>query len=354
MKTTEIVSVNAISPQLDAIQKGADLILAGEVVAFPTETVYGLGANAFDPQAVEKIFAAKGRPANDPLIVHLSTIDEIVKVAVDIPDFVWQLGQHFWPGPLTLVLQRQPTIPLNVTAGLDTVAVRVPNHPVALALIRASRTAIAAPSANLFSGVSPTSAQHVFADLGGRIPLILDGGKTSIGVESTVVDCTKLPVQILRPGGISLEQLREFLGHVDVYSNNPGDTQAVHSPGMLDKHYSPRARLFFCLSSSAEKYHPFFQEQIKQHLLLGQSVGVLAADEDEHWLKVNFPVVEIISVGSENQPQEIASRLYAALRELDNRHVDCIFARDFGAASVGLAIRDRLLRAAFEVVCNPE
>lgn len=350
MKKTEIIPVHANNPQPEAIQKAAALIIAGEVVAFPTETVYGLGANAFNPQAVDKIFIAKGRPAHDPLIVHISTIDDVAQVAVDIPDFVWRLAKNFWPGPLTLVLKRQATIPLNVTAGLDTVAVRVPNHLVALALIKASQTAIAAPSANLFSGVSPTSAQHVLADLDGRIPLILDGGMTSVGVESTVLDCTISPAQVLRPGGVSLQQLREFLGQIDVFTKENGEAQAVRSPGMLDKHYSPRAKLYLCLSTNAEMYRPFFQKYVQQQLNLGQKVGVMSAKEDEIWLKEQFPQVEIITVGSENQPEQIANRLYSALRELDSRRVDCIFSRDFGEAGVALAIRDRLIRAAFEVV----
>lgn len=349
MTVTEIIHLNAQSPDEDKIARAAAFICAGEVVAFPTETVYGLGANAFDAEAVEKIFAAKGRPAHDPLIVHIGAVDELSLVTKDIPDFAVRLASHFWPGPLTLVLKRQPVIPLNVSAGLETVAVRMPNHPIALALIRASQTAIAAPSANLFSGVSPTSAQHVLADLNGRIPMILDGGRTLVGVESTVIDCTSWPPVVLRPGGIGLEELREFLGEVAVHSGEKGGMQVSASPGMLDKHYSPRARLFYCLTEREELYRDYFQTEMTAQLRSGHKVGMLVTSEDQPWLSELFPGIEQILLGSEKEPQQIAAGLYAALREMDERQVDCIFVRDIGTEGVALAIRDRLIRAAYEV-----
>ncbi len=350
MKTTEIIIVNPYQPEPSAIQKAAVMIKSGEVVAFPTETVYGLGADAFTAAAVEKIFQAKGRPAHDPLIVHIASVDQLLSVAANIPDFVQRLGNHFWPGPLTLVLQRNTALPANVTSDLDTVAVRVPDHAVALALINASQTAIAAPSANKFSGVSPTSAQHVLQDLNGRIPLILDGGSTTIGVESTVLDCTTWPPKVLRPGGITVEALRSFLGQVEVFQKGKGVLIPASSPGMLDKHYSPNARLYFFGSTKAEQYRPYFEETIELKLAAGEKVGAIIVSGDEPWLRNRFPSIEIISLGAESQLELVASHLYAALREMDARQVDCIFARDFGEAGVALAIRDRLIRAAFEVV----
>lgn len=351
MKMTEVVKIDILNPDMGEISRAAKLIRAGEVIAFPTETVYGLGADAFNAAAVDKIFLAKGRPAHDPLIVHIASVDQLASVTVKIPDFVQRLGNHFWPGPLTLVVQRNPALPGNVTAELDTVAVRVPQHAVALALIKASQTAIAAPSANLFSGVSPTSAEHVFQDLNGRIPLILDGGSTTIGVESTVLDCTIWPPKVLRPGGISVEALATFLGDVDVFQKNKDVVTFVKSPGMLDKHYSPSAHLYFCLSTLPEHYQPYFEQLIENKLRAGKKVGAIIVNEDEAWFASHFSSIEIISLGSILHLEQVASHLYAALREMDARGVDYILAHDFGGEGVGLAIRDRLMRAAFEVGC---
>jgi len=352
MKTKTILTVNSIEPEQEIINQAASLIQAGQVVAFPTETVYGLGANAMDANAVEKIFIAKGRPSNDPLIVHLADARDLKKVAIDIPEMVVKLGEKFWPGPLTLVVPKAQCIPPNVTAGLDTVAVRVPNHPVALALIRASHTPIAAPSANKFSGVSPTSAQHVYQDLKNRISLILDGGSTSIGVESTVLDCTCWPPQVLRPGGISLEELRAFLGDVGIYENSDNKNKVVQSPGMLDKHYSPKAKLYYFLSADPHNYQTFFLNSIEKELKACQKIGVLVIQEDKDWFDQNYPDIEIIILGDRGNLNQIATNLYAGLRAMDEKNVDSIFIHDFGTQGVGLAIRDRLIRAASQVIEN--
>ena len=211
---TQVIKIDPVHPEPSIIEYAATLLRSGDVVVFPTETVYGLGADAFQPSALERIFAAKGRPFSDPLIVHVANEESLELLTTSIPEQAKRLAQAFWPGPLTMILPRGLQVPRLVTAGLDTVAVRMPGHPVALALIRATGSPIAAPSANRFMHVSPTTAQHALADLNGRVPLILDGGSSEVGVESTVLDlCSKVP-RILRPGGVSLEALRSVLPDV--------------------------------------------------------------------------------------------------------------------------------------------
>src|SRR2546428_5193211 len=247
---TEVVAVDPVHPEAAKIERAAALIRAGEVVVFPTETVYGLGADALQPRAVERIFAAKGRPLSDPLIVHIADEDALRELAATLPGHVKELVRAFWPGPLTLIVPRSQRVPLLVTAGLETVAVRMPHHAVALALIRAAGSPIAAPSANRFMHVSPTTAQHVFADLNGRVPLILDSGPCEVGVESTVLDlCAAVPT-ILRPGGVSLEALRTVLPEVRLSTRHNvvrgiAQTEAVaqKSPGQLFTHYAPSVPL---------------------------------------------------------------------------------------------------------------
>src|SRR6266571_9158934 len=244
MPRTEVVKVDPIYPDKPIIERAAALLRKGEVVVFPTETVYGLGADAFQVQAVERIFAAKRRPFHDPLIVHIAEESALELLTSAIPDSAKRLAEAFWPGPLTLILPRSPQVPGLVTAGLETVAVRMPRHPVALALIRAAASPIAAPSANRFMHVSPTTAQHTLADLDGRVPLILDGGPCAVGVESTVLDlCSAVPT-ILRPGGVSLEALRTVLPEVQPPSQlvDAVPTNAPQSPGQLLTHYAPAGR----------------------------------------------------------------------------------------------------------------
>src|SRR3989442_1838716 len=241
---TEIIEVNTEYPESTVIERAAKLLHDGELVVFPTETVYGLGADAFQPAALERIFAAKGRPLSDPLIVHIADEHELELLTTTIPTVAKRLAHEFWPGPLTLILPRGPRVPRMVTAGLETVAIRMPRHPVALALIRALASPIAAPSANRFMHVSPTTAQHALADLAGRVPLILDAGPCEIGVESTVLDlCSEVP-RILRPGGVSLEALRAILPDVQppIQRKVVGESEefvAEKAPGQLLTHYAP-------------------------------------------------------------------------------------------------------------------
>jgi L-threonylcarbamoyladenylate synthase len=336
-----------------ALHRAAALIRAGELVAFPTETVYGLGANALDPAAVAKIFEAKGRPFADPLIVHLATADDVPLVTGAAPDplrtsQVARLTRAFWPGPLTLILPRGERVPTLVTAGRDTVAVRVPAHPVAHALLVLSARPIAAPSANRFSRPSPTTAAHVAADLGDRIDLILDGGATTHGVESTVVDMTGDRPVILRPGAITLEALQAVVPEVVMvesasHASADADPTAQRSPGTLLKHYSPTAAVRFWTGDRSDALAAMHRDA-ERALAAGQRVGALVSDDDAPAF-ADLPV-QVIRLGPAAAPEVGASRLYDALRALDAAGVDVILARDPGTVGLCLTIRDRLYRAA--------
>lgn len=343
---TQLLTLSPHTPDLKLIRQASDIILRRGLVAFPTETVYGLGANALDEEAVAKIFHAKGRPSNDPLIVHVASLDDVKLVAKEIPPIVEKLAAAFWPGPLTLVLPKQPHVPASVTAGLDSVAVRVPSHPVALALIRASGVPIAAPSANRFGHTSPTTAHHVMDDLNGRIDMILDGGATSVGVESTVLDVTREPAMILRPGGVAHEAIEKVIGTVELRNNRPNSAdEAQVSPGLLGKHYTPNAELILCKGekdSALEK----LAELAKQAQAEGRSVGLLLANED----MASFESCVPYPLGSSTDLEAIARNLYAGMHALDDQGVNLILTRDFGKQGLGLAIHDRLLRAASQII----
>jgi L-threonylcarbamoyladenylate synthase len=347
-----ILVVDPLSLDLESIACAAREILHGRLVAFPTETVYGLGANALDSQAVEHIFAVKERPPTDPLIVHIASADDLPRVARDIPQIAHRLADAFWPGPLTLVLPKHGAVPDNVTAGLGTVAVRVPSHPVTLALLRACGVPIAAPSANRFGSVSPTTAQHVLADLGDRIDLILDGGPTLIGVESTVLDITNARAKILRPGGITREALEAIIGSLDVYAEPAGKSESITvpqpSPGLMAKHYAPRAELLLVIIPDLELALAKIAGLARQKLAEGRRVGLLLAEEDEPFFS-GLPV-KIFPLGTSEDLDMVARNLYAGLRTLDEQGVEVIVARDYGEQGLGLAIRDRLRRAASHII----
>lgn len=346
---TQVLTVHPTHPDPASIAVASQAILEGKLVAFPTETVYGLGANARNADAVGRIFTAKGRPTDDPLIVHLPSAEELEQVAIEIPGVVDNLATVFWPGPLTLVLRRHPSIPANVSAGLDTVAVRVPAHPVAEALLRSSGVPIAAPSANLFGHSSPTTAAHVLDDLDGRIEYILDGGPTRVGVESTVLDLTHGTPQILRPGGITFEFLQAVLGTVLLPPVVDLPTQGPQvSPGLLDKHYAPRASLVFFMFDDPEKLAKEIELIARQAMDSGKKTGLLIADEDRD--RFAFLDTTQVTIGSLNDLDTVASRLYSGIRVLDEKGVDIILARDFGEQGIGRAIRDRLMRAATRII----
>lgn len=349
---TEVIRVDATRPEASIIERAAGLLRAGNVVVFPTETVYGLGADVFQPAALERIFVAKGRPHSDPLIAHIADEASLELLTPALSEQAKRLASAFWPGPLTLVLPRGPRVPHLATAGLETVAVRMPRHPVALALIRALASPIAAPSANRFMHVSPTTAQHVLADLAGRVPLILDAGSCEVGVESTVLDlCSEQPT-ILRPGGVSLEVLRaiipnvqppryrQALGTVDLAES---ESVAQHSPGQMLTHYAPAVPLLL-FDGSTESMRVAMLEEARRRQTGGERVGVLAADEDVATFQQSGALV--CSLGNAAAPAQIASSLFRCLRALEDARVQVILCRQFDDGGLGLAIRDRLLKAA--------
>ena len=327
----------------ETLSEAARLLRAGRLVAFPTETVYGLGANALDATAVEGIFAAKCRPADDPLIVHLASANDLARVAVG-NQMAERLAARFWPGPLTLVLPRQPRVPPAVTAGLETVGVRVPSHPVAVQLLRAAELPVAAPSANLFGRPSPTRAEHVLEDLAGRVDLILDGGPTNVGVESTIVDLSGARPRLLRPGGLPAEQIESVLG-LALEAPPPRATPGPQvSPGLLSTHYAPRTPLVLILGEPDAA-----RQRLRDELQRPGQVGVLLLDED-----VDLVPEHVVAepVGSWHTPEATATRLFDALRRLDRRGLERLYARSLADTSAGLgrALADRVRRAAAHLI----
>ena len=350
---TLVIRVDASDPDPDAIARAADALRRGGLVAFPTETVYGLGAHALDRAAVQRLFVAKGRPANDPLIVHIPTYDRLQALTRDVPSTARALADRFWPGPLTLVLARSALVPDEVTAGLDSVAIRIPSHPVARALLMAAGLPVAAPSANLFSRPSPTRASHVLEDLDGRIDVVVDGGPTDVGLESTVLDLAHGPPTVLRPGAITIDLLRVVVPDVVYRQPEFADgTSAMSSPGQLAKHYSPRAPLTLFEGRSDIALAALIAEA-RDALAVGRRVGILAVHEDVDAIDGAIGAAErsshlkIADVGSPSDLAAVAQQLYAALRTLDAAGVDLILARGLPAETgLGTAIQDRLRRAA--------
>ncbi|MCY3798231.1 MAG: L-threonylcarbamoyladenylate synthase [Chloroflexi bacterium] len=337
-KLTSVYRLDDIESWEEAIAVAGLTIRRGGLVAFPTETVYGLGANALDEAAVAGIFRAKSRPPNDPLIAHIADFQQLSQIAEDAPPIAFEVAQRFWPGPLTLVLKKSKRIPANLTAGLGSVAVRMPSHEVALALIREAGVPIAAPSANLFSRPSPTSAQHVIDDLDGLVDVLLDGGETPIGVESTILSLIDDRPRVLRPGGISLEGLRAVVPDLRFApSYLRDDAPAAPAPGGLLRHYSPNARVLLFEGADDAQVYTAMRAEIARH----ERVGVLASDAEAAAFADLNVIVERLGANSE----EAAQRLFAALRSLDQRELDVILARAPRKAGLGLAVWDRLLRA---------
>lgn len=346
---TQVFHVDPVHPDPIAIAAAAQALVEGRLVAFPTETVYGLGANALDARAVERIFIAKQRPFSDPLIVHLASVAQLTDVAINIPAVAYVLAERFWPGPLTLVLHRHPNVPANVSAGRDTVAVRMPAHPVALALLQACALPIAAPSANLFSRPSPTTAQHVLDDLDGRIDIVIDAGPTPIGLESTVVDLTQALPRLLRPGGTAVDALQTFLPNLKT-PDVPlitSEKESAASPGTLLKHYSPRGQVILLAGESQAALH-FLRSVVPLLNRRGVRVGLLMPDDEAR--EVADLQATVLTFGSLCEPSAVARHLFARLRAFDSLGVDVIFARSVDEKSarvgLGMAIYDRLFRAA--------
>lgn len=341
---TDVQRVDPAHPDADVIARAAECLRAGGLVAFPTETVYGLGAHALDRAAILRVFAAKERPANDPLIVHVATLDAAAPLVEDIPRVARELAARFWPGPLTMVLRRSARVPDEVTAGLATVAIRVPSHPVARALLERARIPVAAPSANLFSRPSPTRAAHVLADLNGRIDMIVDGGATDVGLESTVIDLAGRVPTILRPGAIDLDALRHVVPHVVNRRAAAPETAAMASPGMLPKHYSPKTPVIL-FEGNRETALAEMTRDAQRRAGRGDSIVVLSYTEDASELR-NLGV-RIVELAAEENPAAVAARLYAALRECDELGASAILVRSFTTSHpLTSAIQDRLRRAA--------
>ncbi len=313
-------------------------------MAFPTETVYGLGANAFNQQAVERIFQAKERPASDPIIVHICDLNQFMEVAIDVTSPALALANEFWPGPLTIIQKRNPRVPAVVSAGLGTIAVRLPRHPVALALIRAAGVPVAAPSANRFARPSSTQAGHVLSDLEERVDMILDGGPAPIGLESSVVDVLSEPPLLLRPGGISLEDLRRIVPAIILKSQykDVKDAEAQRSPGQLSRHYSPRTPLIL-VKGSADQIVGKLNAIAVYLVEHKKKVGILCADEDKGSLEGS--ATACLSLGSKNDLDTIGINLFSCLRQIDQAGVDFILIGEVEESGIGLAIRDRLFRA---------
>ena len=347
---TKLIRIDSEHIDIVKMRDAATLIREGELVAFPTETVYGLGADALRPEASAKIYEAKGRPSDNPLIVHICRFEELERIAKAVPEQARKLAEAFWPGPLTMVVWKNEKVPYTTTGGMDTVAVRMPNHPVALSLIAESGCLIAAPSANTSGKPSPTEAGHVADDMDGRIPMILDGGAVGIGIESTIVDLTEEKPMILRPGYITKQMLEEVLGEEVII--DPGilatDTtdpsqagQKPKAPGMRYKHYAPKADLVL-VEGDTDKVVVEINNLVGDAQIGGKRVGVIATDETMNRYKADV----VFSIGARDDEDAIAQHLYKILREFDEQDVDAIYSESFKTPRIGQAIMNRLLKAA--------
>lgn len=325
------------------IRKAARLVRNGKLVAFPTETVYGLGADAFNASAVRKIFGAKGRPSDNPLIVHIADVKDLSRVARDIPEKVRELARTFWPGPLTLILHRNKSIPHAVTGGGDTVAVRIPDNRIARELIRESGTPVAAPSANRSTRPSSTSADHVLEDFSGKIPLVLDGGPTPVGVESTVLDLTSRVPSILRPGKIGREELECVVGRIKKQKSRSSKPK---SPGQKYRHYAPQAQVVL-VKGSAESMKKKICSAVRSDTDNGKRVGVMTFEDH----KRAYPEAgAVIILGKRGNLEEVARNIFSGLRALDAMEAEVVYVESVKEGGIGEAVMDRVSRAAGSVV----
>ncbi len=362
---TEIKNINPDHPEPEFIKKAAEILIGDGLVAFPTETVYGLGGNGLSSQAITKIFQAKNRPMDNPVILHLHSVVQAEELCYP-PDDFFLLAEKFWPGPLTMVIPRKNIVPYEASGGLETVAVRMPDNQVALKLIETAQLPLAAPSANLSGRPSPTSAQHVSIDLRGKIDMILDGGTTGVGLESTVIDLSQYPYQILRPGGITWENLKSVLD-VHLASNMPAETDlsnqegegagkklqseevhikedSVKSPGLKYTHYAPKGELYL-VETGDSHFAADFQKYLDKFIKSGDKTGVLLTKEMME-CDIDLSGVEYYRLlGSEDNLNEIAHNIYDALRDMDCHGVDKILCPTFNTQGIGYAVMNRLLKA---------
>ncbi|NLW07862.1 MAG: threonylcarbamoyl-AMP synthase [Clostridia bacterium] len=345
-KLTKYIKMDPHVPNLQKIRLAAKILSRGGVVAFPTETVYGLGANALDSRAVRRIFYAKGRPADNPLIVHIASFRDLKKLVAYIPPRTRLLAHHFWPGPLTLVLPRSEIIPDVVTAGLDTVGIRMPSHPVARALIRVAHLPIAAPSANISGRPSPTTGHHVLRDMGGKIDAVVDAGPADVGVESTVLDLTTPVPMILRPGGVTKESLEAVLGKVmlDPALQQQQQVTAPRAPGLKYRHYAPQGELFL-VAGELTRVTARIRALVAAWQQKGCRVAVLATTETAAAYREDPRPDYLAVLGSRSRLDSIAANLFSALRNCDRYHIDIILAEAVAEEGLGLAIMNRLRKS---------
>ena len=340
---TKVAIIKDINTDIRFIEEAGKVIRNGGTVAFPTETVYGLGANALDDEAVRKIFIAKGRPQDNPLIIHVST-KEISELVKDVPEVAQKIIDKFWPGPLTVILEKKDIIPNVTSANLNTIGIRMPNSEIALKLIELAERPIAAPSANISGRPSPTEVERCVEDLNGRVDYIIGGESSDIGVESTIVDCTVNPPLVLRPGGITLEMLKEINPEIELdkaLKSKPNDDFKPKAPGMKYKHYAPNAHLKI-IKGKNEKTIEIINEIVENYIEKGNDVAILTTNENLN----KFNNGKVISLGSENDLKEIAKNLFEALRKCDDLRVQYILCQGFEEKGVGLAIMNRLNKAA--------
>lgn len=340
---TRIFTITEQNMDRKALAEAGEILRRGGLVAFPTETVYGLGGDALNRESSRKIYAAKGRPSDNPLIVHICRLEDMEAIVEEVTSRTRAVAEAFWPGPLTLILPKSEKVPYETTGGLDTVAVRLPSHPVARELIDCAGGYVAAPSANLSGKPSPTVAKYVIQDMDGRIDAIIDGGEVGIGLESTIIDMTVEPPQILRPGYITREMLEQVLGQVEIdatiLSNESG--QAPKAPGMKYRHYAPQGEM--CIVAGAEdRVVAYINEQIRQDMTRGERVGVICTDETA----AAYEGAVVKTAGARQDEESIARHLYSILREFDDEQVTRIYSEDFAPDGLGQAIMNRLLKAA--------
>lgn len=337
-------SGNFTEEEREHLKEAAEILKRGDLVAFPTETVYGLGANALDENAAKKIYAAKGRPSDNPLIAHISDLEMIEPLISYFPEKGRRLAEAFWPGPMTMIFPKSEIVPYGTTGGLDTVAIRMPSDPVAAELIRLAGVPVAAPSANTSGRPSPTMAEHVYQDMNGKIDMILDGGPVGIGVESTIVDVTSEIPMLLRPGAITMEMLRETVGEVEIDPAIVGPMSAdmrPKAPGMKYRHYAPKAELTL-VEGETEAVVRRINALAREKLQEGCRVGIICTEETRSC----YPGGMVRSIGERAKEETVAHNLYAVLREFDDLGAEYIFSEGFPEDNLGQAIMNRLNKAA--------
>lgn len=347
---TKIIRIDKENFTDEQLMEAAEILRSGGLVAIPTETVYGLGANALDAAASKKIYEAKGRPSDNPLIAHISCMEELPALVAEIPEAGKKLAEKYWPGPLTMIFPKKDIVPYGTTGGLDTVAIRMPSDPIANRLIKLAGVPVAAPSANTSGRPSPTKAEHVVEDMDGKIEMIIDGGEVGIGVESTIVDVSGEVPMLLRPGAITMEMLRETLGEVEIDPAILGPMSAdvkPKAPGMKYRHYAPKAEMTL-VEGEMDKVVEFINREAKAALEAGKKVGIICTEES----KALYECGDLKVIGSREHEETVAHNLFAVLREFDDCQVDCIFSESFSKDSLGQAIMNRLCKAAGYHIVN--